>query len=73
MSEAITGKKYAEAEMKYFPQHWDEQTKNQVQFMITEAFNSGHSNGYDLGNRIGKGIAVTLLHDMIEKLVEENE
>jgi predicted acylesterase/phospholipase RssA len=61
---------YAESEMKRFPDHWDEQTKNHVMVMIKEAFNAGQAAGYQLGEGTGKGVAITLLYDTINKLQE---
>lgn len=64
----VPASKYAESEMEHFPQNWDEQTRQLVRFMIFEAYNSGHTTGYNLGEGTGRGIACQLLYDAIEKL-----
>lgn len=67
---SVAASKYADSEMVYFPQHWDEQTKQLVRFMIVEAYNAGHLIGYGLGQGTGTGVAVQLLYEVIEKLQE---
>jgi hypothetical protein len=59
---------YADQEMQYFPAHWDEQTRQLVRFMLTEAYNAGHNTGYELGMGTGEGVAVGMLYDVIERL-----
>lgn len=64
----IPAKNYADSEMVYFPEHWDDQTKKLVRFMIVEAFQTGYNTGYDLGKGTGSGVAVGMLYDVIERL-----
>lgn len=67
----IPGKIYAESERQYFPAHWDEKTRELVEFMIFEGYNAGYRQGYELGQGTGKGEAINLITDVIEKLQPE--
>jgi hypothetical protein len=42
----MTPSVYAETESKFFPAHWDEQTRALVKFMIQEAYQAGKNDGY---------------------------
>lgn len=60
---------YANAESQYFPIHWDEQTKGLVSFMIREAYQSGHTSGYDLGKerKVFSNYPYSILFDAIQR------
>lgn len=62
---------YADKEVRYFPKHFDDQTKQLVRFMISEAYATGHNSGYEIGFRTGQDVSVGLLNDVIGKLQDD--
>ena len=63
---------YAENELQYLPQHYDDQTKKLIRFMLMEAYNAGFSTGYKLGEGTGKGFAIERLYDLINALQDDD-
>lgn len=63
---------YANQQMEYFPNDWDQELRDRVWFMIRESFQLGEDLGMKLGLKAGQHIAYqSVLNKLLNNLQQK--